>query len=92
MMNPRRIRALLVLIVTGAALATATRSTTQEKEKPKCCFSNPSYSGVCQVSPAKGETCDSILAYLNQPGATGKTYCGNTDVRGGWQHVSCKAN
>jgi hypothetical protein len=90
MTKPSRVRSWVVLIATGAALATATRSMTQEK--PKCCFTNPGYSGVCQVSPAKGETCDSILAYLNQPGATGKTYCGNTDVRGGWQQVSCKAH
>jgi hypothetical protein len=90
MTKPSRVRAWVVLIVTGAALATATRSTTQEK--PKCCFTNPQYSGVCQVEPAKGESCDSILAYLNQPGATGKTYCSNTDVRGGWQRVSCKAS
>lgn len=91
MTKPSRVRALLVLVVTGAALATATRSTTQEKEKPKCCFTNPQYSGVCQVEPAKGESCASILAYLNQPGATGKTYCSNTDARGGWEQVSCKA-
>ena len=90
MTNPSRVRAWIVLIVTGAALATATRSTTQEK--PKCCFTNPQYSGVCQVEPAKGESCDSILAYLNQPGSTGKTYCRSTDVRGGWQQVSCKAS
>jgi hypothetical protein len=92
MTRTSRARAGLVLIVTAAAVATATLSTTQEKEKPKCCFTNPAYTGVCEVTPAKGETCDGILAYLNHPGATGKSYCGNTDVRGGWQQVTCKAN
>ena len=84
-----RTRAVVLMILAGAALTSATRSTTDEKEK--CCFTNPQYSGVCQVQPAAGETCASILAYLNHPGATGKGYCNNTDIRGGWKQVSCKA-
>ena len=57
--------------------------------KPPCCFTNPQYSGVCKVQPAEGETCDSILAYLNNPNAQGKTYCDNSNVRGGWHHKKC---
>ena len=55
-----------------------------------CCFTNPRYTGVCQVVPSGDETCASILAYLNNPNATGKAYCGGTTVRGGWQQVSCE--
>ena len=56
-----------------------------------CCYTNPQYAGVCQVRPAKGETCDSILAYLNNPSAMGKTYCSSTAVRVGWELVACVA-
>jgi hypothetical protein len=62
----------------------------QAAEKPACCFSNPAYSGTCQVKPGEGETCASILSYLNTPLASGKSYCSNTDIRGGWQQVSCE--
>ena len=54
-----------------------------------CCFTNPAYTGVCRVVPAQGETCESILEYLNTPNSTGKDYCGNTHIRGGWKLVDC---
>jgi hypothetical protein len=56
-----------------------------------CCFVNPSYAGVCSVQPDKDETCASILAYLNNPGSTGKDYCSNTSLRGGWTQVVCES-
>ena len=59
--------------------------------KPEdCCFVHPNYSGVCVVQPAEGETCSSILAYLNSPGTAGKAYCGNSPIRGGWAQVACQ--
>ena len=58
----------------------------------KCCFTNPAYSGVCEVAPAKDETCKSILDYLNTPNSVGKAYCGGTSIRGGWASVACKAD
>ena len=45
---------------------------------------------MCVVEPGENETCASILAYLNNPQSQGKTYCGNTNVRGGWRKVSCE--
>ena len=57
----------------------------------KCCFTNPAYTGVCQVTPQEGETCQAILDYLNTPNSVGKNYCGDTSVRGGWQQTSCAA-
>jgi hypothetical protein len=62
----------------------------QAAEKPACCFSNPAYSGTCQVTPGEDETCASILSYLNTALASGKSYCSNTDIRGGWKQVSCE--
>ena len=69
-----------VVMGSGAALA----------EEAKCCFKNAAYSGVCEVTPAKDETCGSILEYLNTPNSAGKSYCGGTNIRGGWELVSCK--
>jgi hypothetical protein len=56
----------------------------------KCCFTNPRFTGVCVVTPGPEETCATILAYLNDQTSTGRTYCGNTTVRGGWAQVSCE--
>ncbi|HVN76283.1 MAG TPA: hypothetical protein VMT19_08210 [Thermoanaerobaculaceae bacterium] len=59
-------------------------------EAPKpCCFSNERFAGVCQVVPENDETCEDILTYLNTPNSTGRTYCGATDIRGGWARVKC---
>jgi hypothetical protein len=61
----------------------------QESLPPKCCFTNPSYAGTCVVQPAQGETCVSILEYLNHPTSQGKGYCANTTIRGGWKSADC---
>ena len=55
-----------------------------------CCYTNPSWAGVCEVRPTGDETCASILDYLNHPRSVGKTYCNNTDIRGGWEPVVCE--
>jgi hypothetical protein len=57
--------------------------------RSNCCFTNPAYGGICVVSPQKDETCATILAYLNDPQSQGKTYCHNTNLRGGWAQVAC---
>ncbi|HET7747685.1 MAG TPA: hypothetical protein VFM29_10325 [Vicinamibacteria bacterium] len=56
----------------------------------RCCFVNPRFAGVCAVQPIKGETCAGILSYLNNPKGVGKSYCGNTTVRGGWSATRCQ--
>ena len=60
-------------------------------ESAPCCFANPQYTGNCVVQPGEGESCASILAYLNNPQSQGKSYCDNTSVRGGWKQVECAA-
>jgi hypothetical protein len=59
-------------------------------DQAPCCFTNPRYSGVCQVVPGEGESCASILAYLNNQSSVGKSYCGTTTIRGGWAQVDCE--
>jgi hypothetical protein len=61
----------------------------EQNENGQCCFVNPNYQGVCAVSPADGESCEEILAYLNTPLSVGKTYCENSRIRGGWERVNC---
>ena len=55
-----------------------------------CCFTNPRYSGICEVTTGPDETCSDVLAYLNNQASVGKTYCGNTKIRGGWAQVECE--
>jgi hypothetical protein len=65
--------------------------TPQAAERKPCCFANVRYEGACVVQPAQGETCASILEYLNNPNTVGKTYCNGSRIRGGWRVVDCDA-
>ena len=72
--------------------ALAARAGQQPAPQPeKCCFTNPAYSGTCEVVPGKDETCRSILDYLNNPMSQGKGYCSNTTIRSGWKTAACNA-
>jgi len=56
----------------------------------KCCFTHPGYSGACEVTPGEDESCSDVLRYLNTPNSQGKTYCGGTNLRGGWKLAACE--
>lgn len=71
----------------GATAAAALGLLLLGAPRDRCRYTNPQYAGACVVERAKGETCASILAYLNDPRSQGKSYCGNTSVRGGWIRV-----
>jgi hypothetical protein len=78
-------RAVLVLLP-----LLATGSPAEDPPRPaRCCFTNPGYSGTCEVTPAKDESCAKILDYLNNPNSLGKSYCENTNLRGGWKSAPC---
>ena len=77
---------LVGLVTSGLPTAAAQPA----EQAPRCCFVNVSYSGTCAVDPAPGETCASILEYLNTPNTVGKTYCGGTRIRGGWTVAKCE--
>lgn len=81
---------LVVVAAAGLTAAVTVRHTAAGEAKEPCCFTNPRYTGVCQVMPADDESCGSILAYLNNPNSSGKSYCGGTSIRGGWQQASCE--
>jgi hypothetical protein len=81
-----------VFCLSGAAIAAEPDEKETATQQEACCFENPRYTGTCQVTPGPEETCGDILAYLNNPNSVGKTYCGNTKVRGGWTQVVCKGS
>ena len=91
MKNTRTTIAVLfcALCVAGIATAAETDDVATLTQQEPCCFKNPRFSGTCQVTPGPEETCGDILAYLNNPNSVGKSYCGNTKVRGGWSSVAC---
>jgi len=70
-------------------VASAVALRADDKPPASCCFSNPGYSGICEVQPTKDESCGTILGYLNNSMSQGKSYCGNTTLRGGWKQVVC---
>ncbi len=76
----------------SSAALPGTGTAAQETKKPamKCCYINPGYSGTCEVILGDGEDCSTVLAYLNNPNAGGKSYCGGSTVRGGWKQVPCE--
>jgi hypothetical protein len=77
--------------VTHAARPAPAAATLAMDEAPaRCCFTNPGYTGTCEVQPGKDESCGQILDYLNNLLAHGKNYCLNTDIRGGWKQVDCE--
>lgn len=80
-------RKIMWIVMTIAVLGLAAPVLAADEE---CCFSNPRYTGVCKVKPGADETCGDILAYLNNMNSVGKSYCGNTIIRGGWSQVDCE--
>jgi hypothetical protein len=79
--------------VFAAALIVFPTCASAWQEKPPattCCFTRDGYQGVCRVEPGEGETCESILAYLNSPHTVGKAYCGRTRLRTRWSLVDCE--
>ena len=91
MKSPSRIIAAIacILCLGGLGAVAGAEDTSTAIGQAPCCFENPRFSGTCQVTPGENESCSSILGYLNNPNSVGKTYCGNTKVRGGWTQVSC---
>ena len=78
------------LCLAGVAGAAGNEEPQTVAGKEACCFQNPRFSGTCRVVPGPDESCGDVLAYLNNPNSVGKSYCGNTKVRGGWTTVSCE--
>jgi len=87
MKHSPRILFLSILVAAATTLLMLQPAVAQAEDE--CCFNNYRFAGGCQVRPSDGETCRSILGYLNNFSSVGAYYCGNTTVRGGWTVVSC---
>jgi hypothetical protein len=74
----------------AGAASVAALAPAAETAPTSCCFTHRSYTGTCVVQPGEGESCSSILDYLNNPMSQGKTYCNSSSLRGGWSSVSCE--
>lgn len=84
-----------ILLIAAAAAATPAAECVDSTDVvggDTCCFTNPRYTGTCEVTTGPDETCSDVLAYLNNQASVGKTYCGNTKVRGGWAQVECETS
>jgi len=81
-----------VVAAAGPVVAAAGSCAAADSQDPRphCCFTSPRYVGACEVEPEKGETCTSILEYLNNPQSQGKAYCNRTAIRGDWKLVPCE--
>ncbi len=82
---------LIVWLLAGAMFFNRPASGQDDQNTAPCCFAHEGYPNPCKVIPAKDETCESILEYLNTPGTGGKSYCNGSLLRGGWSAVDCDA-
>ncbi len=89
-MKKTRLILFVVFLCAMSAPVADTVAATESFGKDPCCFTNARFTGVCKVAPGDDESCSSILAYLNNQASVGKSYCGNSTVRGGWTVVDCK--
>jgi hypothetical protein len=87
-MRKRILACAAVLALAGGGGGSAARAA--DPKRPSCCYTNARYSGICSVDPGEGESCATILGYLNNPSSQGKSYCGNTSIRGGWEPKACE--
>lgn len=87
---PSIVTLVALIVVATAPVFAETPAVEATSGGDTCCFNNPRYTGTCEVTTGPDETCSDVLAYLNNQASVGKTYCGNTKVRGGWAQVACE--
>ena len=73
-----------VALVSAVLLASGAQANTN-----LCCFNNWRYSGTCIAQIGPDQKCGDVLGVLNNPMSVATTYCGGTQVRGGWSTVNC---
>jgi hypothetical protein len=82
-------KAIVTLVFALAMVAVGLFASTAQAQTTLCCFNNWRYSGTCIVQVAPDQKCGDVLGVLNNPMSATTTYCGGTQVRGGWSTVNC---
>ena len=85
MKSLRSTRVLLVIAVMTVVFVAPAEVQADES----CCLNNYRFAGGCMVVARGQETCQDVIAYLNNFNSVGKYYCDNTMVRGGWSLSDC---
>lgn len=85
MNNTRVFKTLVFATAVVAVLAGLAEVGAEER----CCLNNFRFAGGCMVVVRGNETCQDVLAYLNNFNSVGKFYCDNTVIRGGWSLGGC---
>ncbi len=74
----------------GVVLASSVLSASGAQAETKlCCFNNWRYSGTCVAQIGENQVCGDVLGVLNNPMSAATSYCGGTQLRGGWAAVEC---
>ncbi len=73
-----------IALVSVVSLASSAHAQTK-----MCCFNNWRYSGTCIVQIGTNQVCGDVLGALNNPMSAATSYCGGTQLRGGWAERAC---
>jgi hypothetical protein len=82
-------KAIVILVFAVALVSTLLLASSAEASATLCCFNNWRFSGTCIAQIGQDQRCGDVLGILNNPMSTTTTYCGGTQVRGGWTTVNC---
>jgi len=77
------------LLLVAALMTISFVAPAQVQADESCCLNNYRFAGGCMVVVRGQETCQDVIAYLNNFNSVGKYYCDNTMVRGGWSLSDC---
>lgn len=77
------------IVITVAVILAVFLTSSAWAQTTLCCFNNWRYSGTCIVQIAPDQQCGDVLGVLNNPMSTTTTYCGSTQIRGGWTAINC---
>lgn len=76
----------ILAIVLASAFLQASSAQAQTR---LCCYANWRYAGTCIVQVGDNQVCGDVLGELNNPMSAATSYCGGTQLRGGWAAVAC---
>ncbi len=82
-------KAIVTSVFAATSISTLLLASMAQAETQLCCFNNWRFSGTCIAQIGPDQRCGDVLGVLNNPMSATTTYCGGTQVRGGWTTVQC---